>query len=110
MKLSSKDLKYKIHRHFRHVYNVTLTQAQLDDIHEMYHHNNKQWIWLTITYRFIYSGLFTFTGAIVWFAEGHELKTIGFIVWGLALYQLLIGIKGMWTYHSIEDPNRPSDE
>ena len=93
-------------------YNVTLTQAQLDDIHDFYHENRKQSLKDIIYYRFINMVLgFIFLIAMFIFSESYRENWFQMIVLAVFFfYNQIHGLMNWIQYKRIKEPKRPSDE
>lgn len=105
-------IKYEIHRHFRLQYGVTLTQAQLDDIHDFYHEARKQSLKDVIYYRFI-NMMLGVIASLLFFIIDESPWDSWFLLIVLALfvfYNQIHGIINWMQYKRIKTPIRPSDE
>lgn len=102
-------LKYKIHQHFRLMYDVTLTQSQLDDIHEFYHEIRKQSLKDLIYYRFINMSL-TIVMIVVLSIFGQPSWILIALLALFVIYNQIHGIINWIQYKRIKQPIRPSDE
>lgn len=109
---SIEHLKFILHRHFRLVYGVTLTQAQLDDIHDFYHQARKDMVKQVGYYRFVNMMLGVIV-TILWliFAENPWGSWFFLILSAFFIFYNMIhaGINYV-QYKRIKEPKRPSDE
>lgn len=101
--------KYEIHRHFRWVYGVTLTQAQLDDIHGFYSEYRKQSLKDVIYYRFINMGISIFI-VVLLLIFGKPSWILIALLGLFTIYNQIHGIVNWIQYKRIKEPIRPSDE
>ena len=106
------QIKYRIHHHFRLSYGVTLTQAQLDDIHGFYHESRKASLKDVIYYRFVNMMLaFIFLLTLFLIADSYRDKWFEILILTVFMfYNLIHGIINWIKYKRIKTPIRPSDE
>lgn len=100
--------KTHIFRHFRWVYKICLTQAQLDDIHDFYHEARKQSLKDLIYYRFINMSL-TIVMIIVLSIFGQPSWILIALLALFVIYNQIHGIINWIQYKRIKQPIRPSD-
>jgi hypothetical protein len=102
-------IKIDIARHRRHVYKVTLTQAQLDDIHDFYHVSRKQSLKDLIYYRMINHILSMIIFVVVLLLNETNLIVLGFF-FVFSMYNFIHGVIQYIQYKRIKEPTRLSDE
>mgnify|MGYP000285956221 CR=1 FL=1 len=104
--------KYNVHRHFRLVYGVTLSQAQLDDINDFYHEARKASLKDVIYYRFVNMMIFVIF-LVSFLLMCKSIRDAWFellFLVALVVYNLIHGLINWIQYKRIKQPIRPSDE
>ena len=105
-------IKYSLHHHFRLSHGVTLTQAQLDDIHDHYHYVRKEAFKNVIYYRFVNMCLAIIMLIVFLFSVGYYKENWVAIMCLVVfiIYNMIHGLVNWIQYKRIKTPNRPSDE
>lgn len=108
--MTSKQQRYVLFRHFKLAFGVHLTDAQLDDIQDIYFGIRKDTIFKLGMYRFINAAL-AFVFFLVWFFVPDEnMKWFFLVIWIVfGIYNFIHSMTHYVDFKRLKDPERISD-
>lgn len=108
--MNNKQQRFVLFKHFKGVYNIVLSDAQLDDIQEIFHDLRRQSIFNIGFYRFINFALSMVVVCVWFFVQDEHMKWFFLIVWIVfAIYNFIhLGVNYV-QYKRVKMPKRESD-
>ena len=110
--MNTNAIKHAIYLHFKGMYKIEFTQAQLDDINDIYFEAKKESLKDLIVYRFINMMLgVVFLICFMIFVESWTDSWLALLIWTFfVFYNKIHGIINWIQYKRLKQPERPSDE